>query len=119
MEGRWPGFCILKSQGSAAATGPWTTLARVLTYLTAFNLILLKPPLMLLLIFQRGSRECVNFKTDLLVLLNLLNDAVEGYMIFQKGPRCLSIKALGESQPVTEPSNFPRSATLLWGTISY
>ena len=61
----------------------------------------------------------MNFKTDLLVLLNLLNDAVEGYMIFQNGPRCLSIKALGESQPVTEPSNFPRSATLLWGTISY
>lgn len=34
----------------------------------------------------------MNFKTDLLVLLlNLLNDAVEGYMIAEKGPRCLSI----------------------------
>ena len=74
---------------------------------------------MLLLIFHRGSRECVNFKTDLFILLNLLNDAVEGYMIFQKGLRCLSIKALGESQPVAEPSSFPRSAALLWGTISY
>ena len=53
---------------------------------------MLKLPLMLLLIFQRGSRDCVNFKTDLLVLpLNLLNDAVEGYMIVEKEPCYLSV----------------------------
>lgn len=120
MEGRWPGFYILKSQGNAAATGPWTSTSKVLETPVAFNLILLKLPLMLLLIFQRGSRECANFKTDLLVLLlNLLNDAVEGYMIAEKGPRCLSINKSLWWTYLSLSSSFPRSAALLCGTISY
>lgn len=92
VEGRWPGFCILKSRGNAAATGPWTTLSKGLDIPDSIQPAFVKTAFNAVINFQRGSRECVNFKTDLLVLLlNCLSDAVEGYMIFQKGPRCLSI----------------------------